>query len=261
MSEPLFAEERRREILDQVNRLGRVSVKALSEAMQVSPVTIRQDLRALEENGLLERTYGGAVRRLADSAPPELSFYTRRGKHWQEKDAIAAAAAAMVEDGCTVALDPSTTAYAIVPYLKQRTKITIVTNSLVIAQHFLDTPQIQVIMPGGRLRRESVSIVGRPEGLPEINMNIGFFGARGVSLIGGVSDVDPDQAAMKQAMIARCVTKVVVVDASKWGQIAPYTFIKAQNVDRIITTSDAPSGVVSEFRAQGIQVDKVDVAD
>lgn len=250
----LFVEERRRLIVEQLQRQGRVSVQELSEAMQVSAVTIRQDLRALEEEGLLERTYGGAVRRTS-TIVPELSFHVRQGRCRREKEAIAAAAAAMVEDGYTVGLDASTTAYTMVNALKRFRRLTIVTNSLVVAQSFLDSPHIQVLTTGGRLRRDSVSIVGRPEGLPDINMNIGFFGARGISITSGITDVDADEAQMKSAMVTRCVARIVVADGSKWGQVAPYTFLKPHEITRILTSDDAPAEMVRQFREQGVAVD------
>jgi DeoR family fructose operon transcriptional repressor len=252
----LFVEERRRLILEQLQQQGRVSVQELSDTMQVSAVTIRQDLRALEEEGLLERTYGGAVRP-TNTFVPELSFHVRQGKYKRAKDAIAAAAAAMVEDGYTVGLDASTTAYAMVGALKRFRRLTVVTNSLIIAQSFLDSAHIQVLMPGGRLRRDSISIVGRTEGLPDINMNIGFFGARGLSFGSGATDVDADEVHIKAAMTARCVVRVVVVDGSKWGQVAPYTFLKPHEITQIVTSDDAPSELVEQFREQGIAVDLV----
>lgn len=255
MPEPLFVEERRRVILEQLKDQGRVSVKDLSALMNVSAVTIRQDLRALEELGLLERTYGGAVRRESTGVLPEMSFHVRQGKKRREKEAIAAAAALMVKEGDTVALDASSTVFALVPHLKQIRRITVVTNSLNIAQSFLDSPHVTVLMPGGRLRRDSISIVGRPEGLPDVNMNLGFFSARGVALLGGISDVDADEVAIKQAMGTRCVHVVVLVDGGKWGQVAPYTLIKSESVKHIITSDDAPVEMVDQFRKRGVRVD------
>ncbi len=258
MPELLFVEERRRVILEQLKEQGRVSVKDLSALMKVSAVTIRQDLRALEDTGLLARTYGGAVRRESTSVLPEMSFHVRLGKRRQEKEAIAEASALMIGEGDTVALDASSTAYALVPHLKNFKRITVVTNSLIIAQSFLDSPQVNVLMPGGRLRRDSISIVGRPEGLPDINMNIGFFSARGVSIQGGISDVDADEVAIKQALAGRCVQVVIVVDSGKWGQVAPYTFVKSEQVKHIITSSSAPTEMVEQFRKQGVRVDVVE---
>ncbi len=252
----LFVEERRRLILEQLRQQGRVSVQELSQKMQVSAVTIRQDLGALEADGLLERTYGGAVRH-TNALVPELSFHVRLGKHSRTKEAVAAAAAALVEDGFTVGLDASTTVYAMVDALKRLRRLTVVTNSLIIAQSFLDSPHVQVLMPGGRMRRDSISIVGRLEGLPDVNMNIGFFGARGISLVEGLTDVDADEAQIKAAMAGRCVVRAAVIDGSKWGQVAPYTFIKPQEISRVVTADDAPLEMIEQFRERGTAVDVV----
>ncbi len=250
----LFVEERRRMILDRLKQRGRVSVKELSTSMRVSEVTIRQDLRALETDGLLERTYGGALLREAPSGPPELSFHTRMGKKHGQKEAIAAAAAALVREGDAIALDASTTAFAAAGLLKLLRRLTVVTNSLYLANFFLDAPQITVMLPGGRLRRDSISLVGRPDALPDINLRLGLFGARGVSTVGGVSDVDVDEVAMKQAMVSRCVQSVVLVDSSKWGQLGAYTFLRLSDVTRIITTDEAPELLVQDVRACGVEV-------
>jgi DeoR family fructose operon transcriptional repressor len=259
MGEPLFVEERRRAILDQLKQNGRVSVRTLSETMSVSAVTIRQDLRALEEEGLLERTYGGAVRRENPAVLLELSFHTRLKKRRRAKEALAAAAAALLQEDISVAMDASTTVFALVPYIKACPKLTVVTNCLTTAQNFLDSPHIQVLLPGGRLRRDSISIVGNPNGLPDINLNVGFFGAHGLSLLSGVSDVDADEVSLKRAMVARCAAVVILVDGGKWGQIAPYTFARFEQVARIITTDDAPAEQVAQVRDAGTQVDVVAV--
>lgn len=257
-SYPLFVEERRRVILEQLRQHGRVFVKDLSDTMRVSAVTIRQDLRALEDEGLLERTYGGAVQRSSGGTyTPELSFDVRQSRSARAKEAIGAVAAARVRDGDAIALDASTTAFALSPHLKKLNRLTIVTNSLIIAQGFLDTPNVQVLMPGGRLRRDSISLVGKPDFLPEINLNIGFFGTRGISVAGGVTDSDPDEVAMKAAMVRHCLQAVVVADGSKWGQIAPYTFARPQDVALVITSADAPHEHVDEMTAAGVVVERV----
>jgi DeoR family fructose operon transcriptional repressor len=257
-SYPLFVEERRRAILEQLRQNGRVFVKDLSGQLRVSAVTIRQDLRSLEEDGLLERTYGGAVQRASSGMyPPELSFDVRQGKQVHAKEVIAAAAAAHVRDSDAIALDASTTSYAMVPYLKQVGRLTIVTNSLVIAQSFLDTPKIQVLMPGGRLRRDSVSLVGKPDFLPGINLNLGFFGTRGITIASGVTESDADEAAMKAAMVAHCMAAIIVADASKWGQVAPYTFAQIDQVASIITTGDAPAELTTALEAAGVRIETV----
>jgi DeoR family fructose operon transcriptional repressor len=257
MPDSLFLEERRRAILNQLVQRGRVTVKALSQNLQVSAVTIRQDLRALEEQGLLERTYGGAVARVENVLLQELSFTVRQSKRHDQKAAIAAAAAALVQDGYSIALDSSTTVYALVPFLKRYEKLTIVTNSLMLAQGFLDHPTIQMLLPGGRLRRDSISLVGQPESLPHVNLNIGFFSARGIAEGIGASEIDPDEVIIKQAMLRQCVRAVLLVDSSKWGQVAPYTLIPPEQIEHVISTEQASSDLVQRYRDLGARVDLI----
>jgi len=261
MTDPLFLEERRRAILDLLEQRGRITVKELSDEMQVSEVTIRQDLRALQDQGLLERTYGGAVLSGGSAGLKELSFHLRQIKMSAQKSAIAAQAAALLHDGSSIALDSSTTVYALLPYLKKFNNLTIVTNSLMVAQGFLDNDdrQARVLLTGGRLRRDSISVVGMPESLPDVNLNLCFFSARGLVENIGASEIDPDEAALKQAMLARCVHGVLLMDGSKWGKVAPFTIAPTSRLQHIITSADAPAFQVERFRELGVQVDVVAV--
>jgi DeoR/GlpR family transcriptional regulator of sugar metabolism len=254
MARSMFVEERRRLILEHLRHHGRVLVSDLSELLNVSTVTIRYDLRSLEESGLLERTYGGAVLPISWQSGPELSFDTRQRRDRGEKDAIARTAASMVQSGHSIALDASTTAFAMVPYLKRLDRLVVVTNSLMVTQSFLDSPQIQVMMPGGRLRRDSIALVGQAETVPNINLNIGFFGTRGISPTVGITDTDPDEVAIKQALMARCLTTVIVVHHDKFDQVAPYPFAALDQVQTIITTPGIPDWQLQRLREHGVEV-------
>ncbi|QPC84240.1 DeoR/GlpR transcriptional regulator [Phototrophicus methaneseepsis] len=255
MSDSLFLEERRRLILEQLRDRGRVFVNDLSRQMNVSAVTIRQDLRALEADGLLARTHGGAVQPARLGAEqPELSFDIRRTQNQEEKDALGRAAAQMVEPGYAIALDASTTVCSIVPYLAHLDSLTIVTNNLLVAEMVLPYPRIRVLMPGGRMRRDSFSLVGLPQSLPDINLNIGFMSAWGITPQNGLTEVSEDEMTMKQALLARSLRKVVLVDSSKWGQVAPYTYARASDVDIILTTGRTPAVARHALHEGHIQV-------
>ncbi len=257
MSDSLFLEERRRAILAKLNADGRVSVRDLSEEMAVSAVTIRQDLRALEETGLLQRTRGGAVLPEHTLSSLELSFEIRRRRADAEKDALGQAAAALVRDGYGVALDASTTAFAVVPYLKKYDGLTVVTNSIIIAQQFLDTPRIQVMLPAGRLRRDSVSVVGGARTLPDINLNVGFFSAYGFAVAEGATEISVDEVEMKRALLTNSLECILLIDGSKWGRIAPYTYAQPADFSRVLTTASAPMDLVERCRAGHVSVDVV----
>ena len=238
---------------------GRFSVSALSRHLGVSAVTIRQDLRVLAQNNVIERVYGGAILRADGPLSAELVFEVRLQEARSEKEAIARQAALLIKEGYGIALDGSTSVYALVPHLRSLQNLTIVTNSLMVAGGFRDTPQNTVLMPGGRVRGDTATIVDTPHVLPELNLNYGFFGAWGVSADGGVSDVDPDEVQMRQALIRRCLKVIILIDSRKWGETAPFTFARLTQIDHVITSDLAPPEPVKQLRAMGITVDCVPV--
>ncbi len=245
--------QRRQAILTAFDGAGQLSVAELSSHFGVSEVTIRTDLRALSRQGLLVRTRGGAT---AVMAQPELSFDIRQQQQAEQKTRIGRAAAALVQDGDAIALDASTTAIAMIPYLENRRDLTVVTNSLKAAMGLLRNRHVNVIMPGGRLRRDSISLVGPNEHkeLAQIHLLMGFFGARGVTLEQGLTDVNLEEAEWKRRMVASCRSVITLLDATKWGQVGVITFAPLQQVSQIITDRDAPAELVDAVRRQGVEV-------
>jgi len=257
MTKQLYMEERRRHILDRLADQGRVSVNELSEWLDVSAVTIRQDLRALEQENQLERTHGGAVLRKEPSIASDLSFEVRNRVNHGEKDLLARKAASLVNSGDSIALDASTTCFRMLPYLKQLERLIIVTNSLMITQNCLDAPHIDVFMPGGRLRRDSISLVGKPDDLPDINLNYGFFSANGISKAAGLTESNRAEVEIKQAIMSHCLEIYFLVDNSKWGKITPFTLAQPTDSDassryHVITSKQAPPEQVLAFQQHGV---------
>lgn len=245
--------ERRQQILEAVQKAGQLSVAELSNLFDVSEVTIRQDLQALSEQGFLLRTRGGA---LSINTMPEFSFDVRQHQQATQKAQIGQAAANLVSHGDTIFLDASTTVHAIIPHLKDFSELTVITNSLKAAISLLDAPQIHVILPGGSLRRESISLVDPSSDnfLKDINIQIGFFGARGITVEEGLTDVNKNEVAMKRAMVERCRRVVGVLDARKWGKVAAYTFANVEQIDALITDSDPSDELIRHIQEQQIEV-------
>ena len=253
----LFVEERRQEILRQVNDAGRVLVGDLSQQFGVSEVTIRADLQALADCSLLVRTHGGAVP--ASRSLPDISLSLRLQQQVIEKRRIGLAGAAMVVDGDAIFLDSSSTALAIARHLKDRRHLTVVSNSLAIAQEMLDAPDTTVVMPGGVLRRETASLirVDALGALRKYNIKTGFFGAHGLNIPEGLTDVSADEAAVKEPLVEMCRCVVAVIDATKWGRVGVASFARLDQIDRVITNSPAPEDLVAQARARGIEVTEV----
>jgi DeoR/GlpR family transcriptional regulator of sugar metabolism len=250
----LFRQERQERIVDLLEQHGRVSVAALSKRFGLSQATIRSDLESLVQEGLIVRTHGGAI--LADDSGIEISFELRRRLRAAEKKRIGAAAAAMIEDGESIALDASTTALAIANEIRDRRELTVITNGIYTALALIDCPGVTVFMPGGFLRRDSVSMVGGDgrELIHRYHVQRGFFGAKGIALREGLTDVNRDEVAIKRDMVQHARQVYAVVDSTKWGKIGFASFAALDEVDCVITDPDAPHDMVQALEGAGVRV-------
>jgi DeoR family transcriptional regulator of aga operon/DeoR family fructose operon transcriptional repressor len=250
---PLYAHERRQRISALVDELGRVSVLDLSQRFGVSEVTIRKDLAWLEANERVLRTHGGA---LPAGQPAETGFDVRQRQQRAEKAAIGRAAAALVRDGESIALDASTTALQVARHLGDTHELTVVTNGLRVANDLADRPGVTVLMPGGRLRWAAVSLVGGwgASLLEHVNIQRAFLGAAGFDLRSGLTGVTEEEAQMKRSMAAAARQVVAVIDHTKWDKTGFATFASVDEVGLVITDGQAPAALVREARARGIEV-------
>jgi DeoR/GlpR family transcriptional regulator of sugar metabolism len=250
----LYLEERRQQVLRRIQEDGRVSVGQLSQEFGVSEVTIRMDLQALADRKLIVRTHGGAV--VGDTNLYELALAMRRQQQVQEKSRIGEAGAALVANGDAIILDSSSTALAIAQHLKNHRHLTIVTNSLAVAQEMLDAPDVTVVMSGGRVRRDTASLVG-PDGLDMLckyNIQKGFFGAHGITVLDGLTDVSADEAEVKRRMAEMCRQVIAVLDATKWGKVGLVSFARLDQIHSVITDRHAPVDLVAEVRALNTEI-------
>jgi DeoR/GlpR family transcriptional regulator of sugar metabolism len=256
-SKDLYLEERRQEIIKRVEETGRVTVAELSQELGVSEVTIRTDLQALAEQKLLIRTHGGAIP--SGNNLYELALVMRRERQVQEKSRIGQAAGAMILDGDAVFLDSSSTVLVMTQHLKNHRHLTIITNSLAVAQEMQDAAGVRVVMPGGSVQKETASLVGVDglELLRQFNIQKGFFGAHGLSLPEGLTDVSAEVAEVKRALVSMCRQTIAVLDATKWGRVGLASFARPDEITTIITDAHAPVELVAQVRAVGITVNIV----
>jgi DeoR/GlpR family transcriptional regulator of sugar metabolism len=254
----LFLEERLDQIMTLLHERGRVSVAELSERFDVSAVTIRHNLTKLEQRGRLVRTHGGAM--LKPHAGIDLpAFSLRKELHLTAKQRIGQAAADLVGDGDSIALDASTTAWQIARHLKERKELTVVTNGLFIALEFIESLGVTVVMPGGSLRSASASLVGDQGAciLERYHVQKAFFGAGGFTLEEGLTDTDQYEVELKRRMVERAKEVIAVVDSSKWGQVTFAPLVSVDQLQRVITDTGAPPAMVSALRERGIPVTQV----
>lgn len=255
MGSKLFLQERREQILSLLEQEGRVFVAELSKKLGISQATVRTDLDALAEQGLLVRAHGGAI--VPDRSELELSFDVRRRISSRQKQLIGAVAAAMVEDGEAIALDASTTALAVANQIKDRRELTVITNGIFVALALLEAQGITVLIPGGFLRRDSVSLTGIGDNnsyIKQFNLQKGFFGAKGLTLEEGLTDVSSAEVLVKRDLVAHARKVIAIVDSSKWGRVGFASFASIDEVDCIITDEDAPPDMVQALKDAGVEV-------
>jgi DeoR/GlpR family transcriptional regulator of sugar metabolism len=253
----VFAEERQELIARLVEEHGRARVADLSGRFSVSSVTIRKDLAALELQGRLVRTHGGAVAMVRSGA--ERGFDIRERLQGPEKDAIGREAADMVVDGESIALDASTTALALARHLKARggwLHLTVITNGLRIASELAGQHGITVVMPAGFLRWEALSLVG-PLGaglFEKVNIQKSFMGAAGFAIEAGLSDATEEEAQIKRLMVGGASQVIGLVDHTKWGRAAFATFCRTDNLTAVVADDLAPSAMADAVRRSGIEL-------
>jgi DeoR/GlpR family transcriptional regulator of sugar metabolism len=260
----VFAEERQQHIARIVEEHGRARVAELSRLFGVSGVTIRKDLDLLEQQGRLVRTHGGAV--VASRTGAERAFDIRERLQRPEKDAIGRAAAAMVVDGESIALDASTTALAMARHLTARggwIHLSVITNGLRIAAELAGHPGITVAMPAGFVRWEALSLVGPlSEGLfDKVNIQRAFMGAAGFSLEAGLTDATEEEAQIKRLFVTTATEVVGLVDHTKWERAAFATFCPTASLAAVVADAAAPAAVAESLRSRGIDVHLVDAGD
>lgn len=253
----VFARERQNDIARLVGERGRVRVRDLAARFAVSTVTIRKDLVILESEGRIVRTHGGALN--PERHRPEPAFDLRERLQSSEKARIGAAAADLVRDGESIVMDASTTALAVARRIRARgdwSQLTVITNGIRLASELAGSPGITVLMTGGRVRWEAMSVVGQlGDGLFErINVQTAFVGAAGFSLETGLSDATDEEAQIKRSMVAAARRVIAIVDHTKWERAAFATFCQTDAIDRVLTDAEAPVGMVAELRAMDIEV-------
>ena len=257
----MFARERQQQIHRLVEEHGRALVAELAERFDVSEQTVRKDLLTLEREGRVVRTHGGAI--AVDRGRPELGFDVRRRLEAQAKARIGAAAAAIVEDGETIAFDASTTALEVARRLRIRggwRSLTVITNGLRIAEELAGQDGITILVPGGSMRWEALSVVG-PWGdgfFRRINIAKAFLGAAGFTVQAGLTDATEEEAQIKRAMVASSMEVTAIVDHTKWGRAALATFCRTDRLARVVTDAPAPPGMAESLRAAGIELVEAD---
>lgn len=248
----MLPSDRRERIFNVVLQKHTVTIAELASQFGVSEMTIRRDLQALEQEGLVEAVYGGAVS--TARSPFELSFAQREMVNVDAKRAIGHAAAQLVEDGDTIALDGSTTTLQVARNLRNRKNLTIFTNGIKTASELGHRTGIRLILTGGELY-QTVSLVGTfaRATVERIRVDKIFFSVTGVTPEMGLSGPSDLDAEIKAAMIASADEVILVTDATKFGRNSYIQVAPLNAVDTIVTDASLPEDYHQLLQDMGIR--------
>jgi DeoR/GlpR family transcriptional regulator of sugar metabolism len=255
----MLAGQRHTLIVEEVRRRGAMRVSELTELLDVSEMTVRRDLDALAASGLIEKVHGGATSPSRQSTD-EPGFEAKSHRQRAEKDAIAEAAAQLVEPGQAVGLTAGTTTWRLAHAIGGVPDLTVVTNSIQVANVFHREPQpsVTVILTGG-VRTPSDALVGpvAVETIRSLHVDVLFLGVHGATVDAGLTTPNIVESEANRALVEASSRRVVVADHTKWGIRGLSRFARLNEAD--VFVSDA--GLDREARAAiGEHVDKVVLA-
>jgi len=245
--------ERERIILNRLSTDGSVSVGDLARDLGFSEVTIRGDLRELEDKGWINRRWGGAAPAI------HRDILERQRAFSAQKNAIARAAAELVNDGDVIMIEAGTTTALIAKYLTGKSDIHIVTNSTLVFSYARMNPNLQITMTGGEFRRPTESLVGpiALETIGRLNVQMAFVGTDGFTLERGMSTHIMEGAEIVKAMKAHAQTTVLVADSSKYGKVGFASVLPLSAMNLILTDNGLDDNAEAELREASIDIRRV----
>ncbi|QQZ60933.1 DeoR/GlpR transcriptional regulator [Paenibacillus sonchi] len=249
----MFEEERKRSIVQFVERHTRASVQELSQDLGVSESTVRRDLKELEEARLLKRTHGGAVS--LQSVNFEAAFPDKADRFLEEKQRIARKAVEMIQEGDAILLDGGTTTLQIARALKTFSNLKVITNSMIALNELKDCRNIEVSITGGMLRPDTLAFVGpmTERSLEMVRVDKAFIGTNGLDIHEGITTPNMLEAATKRKMISVAKQAVLLADHSKIGQVSFCKVADLQEIDHCILDTGAPEGFIRGL--EGLDLD------
>ena len=228
--------ERFKQIRALLEKTPTLRIGQLANLLYVSEATVRRDVDTMEKDGLLKRVYGGVTLNKEDMPLTLRSF-----QHADMKDEIGKKAAELVKDGQTIFIDSSSTALHILPYIKHKKDMTVISNS----QKVIDTLAFtnnQLILTGGELIPRNLAYVGALacRSLDMYRPELVFFSSQGIDINGEITDVSESETALRRAAIRRGIQTVFLCDSSKAGRIYTHHVCYKSEISKIITDSNFP---------------------
>lgn len=248
----MLAVERRNLILEKLQDEKKVVVSELSASFGVSEETIRRDLDKLDKEGLATKTYGGAI--INDNTSIDMPFNIRKKRNMQGKQVIAELMADLIQEGEHIILDPSTTAVAIVKALKNRKRLTVITNSIEVLVVLSDTSGWDVISTGGTLRENYLALVGPKalEGISSFYADKVILSCKGLDMEKGLTDANEMFSQVKQTMLKSAKQCILAADHTKFNNVAFSRICDLTDIDMVVTDLRPSAEWMAYFNEKGI---------
>jgi DeoR/GlpR family transcriptional regulator of sugar metabolism len=250
----MLAVERRRLIAESLRTRGVVSVAEMAEVLGTTEITVRRDMRAMARDGALVRAHGGAV--LPAPIGHEPSYSEKAHQAGAEKASIARLAVQLILPGDSILLGPGTTTLALARLLADIPELTVVTNSLLVAQALMVATRVEVILTGGTLRRSIHALVGpaAEDSVRSLRASKAFISGNGFTAERGLSTPSPLVAATDRAFASAAQQVVVLADHTKLGQDTMCQTVPTGRVHTLITDSGADPAMLAAIRDAGVDV-------
>lgn len=246
--------ERHQQIINKLQNEGKVNVANLCADLDVSSVTIRKDLKLLEDKGLLFRTHGGAT--LNNPYTIDRPVNEKEKIQFDEKLEIGAAAAALVQPNDSILIASGTSVLALAKCIKPKDSLTVTTSALNVALELLRHPEVEVLQLGGMLRKSSSSVTGpyAESILSDFSFSKLFLGVDGIDLEFGLTTTNVMEAHLNRRMIQVAQKTIVLADSTKFGKRGFGRICGFEDIDQIITDKGISEYFVQELEGMGIKV-------
>ena len=249
--------ERRHRILELLVRNKSITVKTLCDSLEASEATIRRDLTALESEGKLERTHGGAMISNLSPLDYEASFYQKETLQATQKRAIARKAFEVLRDHESIVLDAGTTTLELANLIGQSNlHIRVITNSTMVSRAISENINAELFVIGGKVRLNTLATVGTiaNELIKRFNVSKSFIGVNGISVDRGLTTPDIEEAETKRIMLSIGRERFVLADHTKFKQIAMCQIAPISMVDCIISDQELEGEYVEAFEMNDIKI-------
>ncbi|WP_055446846.1 DeoR/GlpR family DNA-binding transcription regulator [Lacinutrix mariniflava] len=246
--------KRHEDILNRLAKEKHLEVLELCEILDVSAVTIRKDLKLLEQKGLLHRTHGGAS--LENPYINERTVIDKEKVSVEEKNGIAQMAASRIVENDSILIASGTTVQALSKFIQPKNKLTVITSSLHVVLNLIHDKSIEILQLGGYIRHSSASVIGNYTEyiLKNISCSKLFLGVDGIDLEYGLSTTNLEEAELNKKMLNSAQKIIVLADSSKFGKKSFARICDLSQIHEIITDKGISSSIIKKLKEKDIKV-------